>query len=48
MNILNNVNSYVYVGDQGPYLPPKESAPLSYGRLLTGVYGITEVSPEEK
>ncbi|XP_047108247.1 nonsense-mediated mRNA decay factor SMG8 isoform X1 [Schistocerca piceifrons] len=39
---------YVYVGDQGPYLAPKEPVPLNYGRLLTDVYGITEVTPEEK
>ncbi|XP_046388258.1 uncharacterized protein LOC124157509 [Ischnura elegans] len=32
---------FVYFGEQGPYLPPKE--PPSYGRLLAGVYGITEM-----
>jgi len=40
--------SYVYVGDHGPYIAPKEPVPLSYGRLLAGMYGITEVVPHEK
>ncbi|PSN57691.1 Protein smg8 [Blattella germanica] len=40
---------YVYVGEHGPYVAPKQPVPLSYGRLLSGVYGITEVQmPEEK
>ncbi|XP_068084532.1 nonsense-mediated mRNA decay factor SMG8 isoform X2 [Anabrus simplex] len=39
---------YVYVGEHGPYISPKEPVPLSYGRLLAGVYGITEVAPDEK
>ncbi|XP_026284537.1 nonsense-mediated mRNA decay factor SMG8 isoform X3 [Frankliniella occidentalis] len=39
---------YVYVGDQGPYISPKEPVPISYGRLLAGMYGIMELSPTEK
>lgn len=39
---------YVYVGEHGPYIPPKEPLPLNYGRLLAGVYGISEISPDEK
>nr|CAD7262909.1 unnamed protein product [Timema shepardi] len=39
---------YVYVGDHGPYVTPKEPVPLNYGRLLAGMYSITEVAPEEK
>ncbi|KAJ9589501.1 hypothetical protein L9F63_017286, partial [Diploptera punctata] len=38
---------YVYVGEHGPYLAPKQPVPLSYGRLLSGVYGITEVQLSE-
>nr|CAD7392788.1 unnamed protein product [Timema cristinae] len=38
---------YVYVGDHGPYVTPKEPVPLNYGRLLAGMYSITEVAPEE-
>ncbi|RZF43223.1 hypothetical protein LSTR_LSTR009027 [Laodelphax striatellus] len=34
---------YVYYGERGPYLPPKDSAPQNYGRLLNGMYGISEV-----
>ncbi|XP_034946459.1 protein SMG8 [Chelonus insularis] len=39
---------YVYVGEKGPYLPPKEPVPISHGRLLAGMYGISEVIPEKK
>ncbi|XP_066583120.1 nonsense-mediated mRNA decay factor SMG8-like [Prorops nasuta] len=39
---------YVYMGDKGPYLPPKEPVPASHGRLLAGMYGISEVVPEKK
>lgn len=39
---------YVYVGDHGPYVSPKEPVPMSYGRLLAGMYGIMELSPNEK
>lgn len=39
---------YVYVGDQGPYVSPKEPVPISYGRLLAGMYGIMELSANEK
>ncbi|KAK7791770.1 hypothetical protein R5R35_012316 [Gryllus longicercus] len=39
---------YVYVGEHGPYIAPKEPVPLNYGRLLAGVYGISEISPDEK
>ncbi|XP_054280613.1 nonsense-mediated mRNA decay factor SMG8 [Macrosteles quadrilineatus] len=35
---------YVYVGDQGPYLPPKDPIPANYGRLLAGMYGISEIT----
>lgn len=41
---LNGMLSYVYVGDHGPYLPPKEPVSPNYGRLLAGMYGITETS----
>ncbi|KYM81878.1 Protein SMG8 [Atta colombica] len=39
---------YVYMGDKGPYLPPKEPVPPAHGRLLAGMYGISEVVPEKK
>ncbi|EZA51583.1 hypothetical protein DMN91_010427 [Ooceraea biroi] len=39
---------YVYMGEKGPYLPPKEPVPSSHGRLLAGMYGISEVVPEKK
>ncbi|KAL6257681.1 hypothetical protein P5V15_011262 [Pogonomyrmex californicus] len=39
---------YVYMGEKGPYLPPKEPVPTSHGRLLAGMYGISEVVPEKK
>ncbi|XP_033223576.1 protein SMG8 [Belonocnema kinseyi] len=39
---------YVYMGDKGPYLAPKEPVPISHGRLLAGMYGISEVVPEKK
>ncbi|PNF37753.1 Protein SMG8 [Cryptotermes secundus] len=38
----------VYVGEHGPYVTPKQPVPLSYGRLLAGVYGITEVQVAEE
>lgn len=44
----NEFISYVYVGDKGPYLAPKEPVPTSHGRLLAGMYGISEVVPEKK
>ncbi|XP_011865598.1 PREDICTED: protein SMG8 isoform X1 [Vollenhovia emeryi] len=34
---------YVYMGEKGPYLPPKDAVPPSHGRLLAGMYGICEV-----
>lgn len=40
--------SYVYMGDKGPYLPPKEPVPISHGRLLAGMYGITEAVGDKK
>ncbi|KAG7212648.1 hypothetical protein KM043_012931 [Ampulex compressa] len=30
---------YVYMGEKGPYLAPKEPVPTSHGRLLAGMYG---------
>ncbi|XP_012270941.1 protein SMG8 [Orussus abietinus] len=39
---------YVYMGDKGPYLPPKDPVPITHGRLLAGMYGISEVVPEKK
>jgi len=36
------------MGEKGPYLPPKEPVPPSHGRLLAGMYGISEVVPEKK
>nr|CAD7597733.1 unnamed protein product [Timema genevievae] len=44
----SQLHRYVYVGDHGPYVTPKEPVPLNYGRLLAGMYSITEVAPEEK
>uniref|UniRef100_A0A1B6DBY3 Nonsense-mediated mRNA decay factor SMG8 n=3 Tax=Clastoptera arizonana TaxID=38151 RepID=A0A1B6DBY3_9HEMI len=35
---------YVYVGERGTYLPPKDPVPPDYGKLLTGMYGIVEIS----
>ncbi|XP_075222842.1 nonsense-mediated mRNA decay factor SMG8 isoform X2 [Lycorma delicatula] len=35
---------YVYVGEQGVYLPPKEPVPQNYGQLLSGMYGISEIT----
>ncbi|XP_039282793.1 protein SMG8 [Nilaparvata lugens] len=34
---------YVYHGERGPYLPPKDATSQNYGRLLNGMYGISEV-----
>lgn len=45
---LNKYQSYVYMGEKGPYLPPKEPVAASHGRLLAGMYGISEVMPEKK
>lgn len=45
---LNKSQSYVYMGEKGPYLPPKEPVAISQGRLLAGMYGISEVMPEKK
>ncbi|XP_057317890.1 nonsense-mediated mRNA decay factor SMG8 isoform X1 [Microplitis mediator] len=39
---------YVYMGEKGPYLVPKEPVSISHGRLLAGMYGISEVVPEKK
>jgi len=36
------------MGEKGPYLPPKEPVAASHGRLLAGMYGISEVMPEKK
>lgn len=36
------------MGEKGPYLPPKEPVSTSHGRLLAGMYGISEVMPEKK
>lgn len=44
---LNLIFSYVYYGDRGAYLPPKEHLP-KYGRLLNGLYGISEVPLDSK
>lgn len=41
---LDDTLSYVYVGDHGPYLPPKDPIAANYGRLLAGMYGITEIN----
>lgn len=38
---------YVYLGENGPYLKPKDPVSLSHGKLLAGMYGITEVIPEK-
>lgn len=35
---------YVYAGDRGPYIAPKDPVPPMYGKLLAGMYGITEIS----
>jgi len=45
---LNKSLSYVYMSEKGPYLPPKEPVSSSHGRLLAGMYGISEVVPEKK
>lgn len=45
---LNKYQSYVFIGEKGPYLPPKEPVTTSHGRLLAGMYGISEVMPEKK
>jgi protein SMG8 len=45
---LNKFLSYVYMSEKGPYLPPKEAVSSSHGRLLAGMYGISEVVPEKK
>lgn len=34
--------------EKGPYLAPKEMVPAPHGRLLAGMYGISEVVPEKK
>lgn len=39
---------YVYMGENGPYLAPEEPVPISHGRLLAGMYGISEVVVEKK
>ncbi|XP_014207374.1 protein SMG8 [Copidosoma floridanum] len=39
---------YVYMGEKGPYLPPKEPVSVSHGRLLAGMYGISEVVSDKK
>lgn len=36
------------MGEKGPYLVPKEPVSISHGRLLAGMYGISEVVPEKK
>ena len=36
------------MGEKGPYMTPKEPVPISHGRLLAGMYGISEVVPEKK
>jgi protein SMG8 len=38
----------VYVGEHGPYVAPKQPVPINFGRLLAGVYGITEVQVSEE
>jgi len=37
--------SYVYAGDRGPYLPPKEPS-QSQGKLLKGVYSVAEATTD--
>ncbi|XP_023316566.1 protein SMG8 [Trichogramma pretiosum] len=40
---------YVYMGDKGPCLPPKELGNVaSHGRLLAGMYGISEAVNDKK
>ncbi|EEB14178.1 conserved hypothetical protein [Pediculus humanus corporis] len=34
---------FVYMGDQGPYLPPQEHSLSQQGKFLSGCYGITEI-----
>lgn len=39
---------YVYMGEKGAYLTPKEHpVSISHGRLLAGMYSISEVVPEK-
>lgn len=45
---LMHLFRYVYTGEKGPYIAPKEPVPISQGRLLAGMYGISEVVPEKK
>ncbi|KAK6633972.1 hypothetical protein RUM44_004579 [Polyplax serrata] len=34
---------FVYMGDQGPFLPPQEHTLAQQGKFLSGCYGITEI-----
>lgn len=36
---------FVYEGDAGPFLPPKDGVPIEGARLLSGIYGIVEQAP---
>uniref|UniRef100_A0A224YEU9 Nonsense-mediated mRNA decay factor SMG8 n=1 Tax=Rhipicephalus zambeziensis TaxID=60191 RepID=A0A224YEU9_9ACAR len=36
---------FVYEGDAGPYLPPRDGVPCEGARLLSGCYGIVEQAP---
>lgn len=36
---------FVYEGDAGPFLPPKDGVPIEGARLLSGIYGIVEQGP---
>lgn len=38
------VTSYVYAGDRGPYLPPKDPSQKFHGKLLKGVYSVSEAT----
>jgi len=38
--------SYVYAGDRGPYLPPKEPSQIGQGKLLKGVYSVAEATTD--
>lgn len=40
------VYSYVYAGDRGPYLPPKEASQKNQGKLLQGVYSVAEATTD--
>ncbi|XP_025415262.1 protein SMG8 [Sipha flava] len=37
---------YVYAGDRGPYLPPKDPSQKNVGKLLKGVYSVAEATTD--